>query len=89
MLAILYPSCYNVKGVAILFQTGVVKISKLASIRKAQGLTQERLSELSGVHRVLIARYESGRLTPTARNLVRLSNALNVPVDELIDKKAG
>ena len=64
-------------------------ISKLASIRKAQGLTQARLAALSGVHRVLIARYETGRLAPTARNLVRLSLALGVPVDELIDKKAG
>jgi transcriptional regulator with XRE-family HTH domain len=64
-------------------------ISKLAEIRKRCGLTQERLSELSGVHRVTIARYELGLTSPTVRNLEKLSAVLCVPVSELIDKKGA
>ena len=62
------------------------KISKLAQVRKSKGLTQEKLSELSGIHRVLIARYESGNIKPSVDSLVKLAGALHVPVDDLIEK---
>ena len=68
---------------------GVFTISKLAEVRKAHGLTQERLAELSGVHRVSIARYETGKMSPTIRNLERLSIVLEVPVEDLIDRKGA
>lgn len=61
----------------------------MAKIRKDKGLSQERLSKLSGVHRVTIARYETGRISPNIQTLERLSTALGVPIDELVDKKAG
>ena len=51
-------------------------------------MTQERLAELTGIHRVTIARYESGDVSPTARNLLKLSDVLRVPVDKLIDRAA-
>ena len=62
---------------------------KLVTIRKAHGLSQERLSELSGVARVTIARYETGKISLTVRTLERLAKALGVPVYELIDQKGG
>ena len=61
----------------------------MVAVRKEHGLSQEQLSKLSGVHRVLISKYETGDVVPTIRNLQRLANALNVPIDELVDKKAG
>lgn len=66
-----------------------MRISKLAELRKANNLTQEQLSELSGVHRVLIARYETGVISPNVRNLKKLADVLGVPVDELIDRKGA
>lgn len=68
---------------------GVLIISRLADVRKDRGLTQETLSELSGVHRVTIARYESGVTSPTIRTLEKLAKQLGVPVEDLIDRKGA
>ena len=70
----------------IRYMKGVDKISKLAQVRKEHGLSQERLAELSGVHRVTIARIESGEISPNVRTLEKLSGAMEVPVTELIEK---
>ena len=62
---------------------------KLAEIRKERGLSQERLSELSGVARVTIARIESGRSSPNLETMKRLADVLNVPIDVLIGRKGA
>lgn len=71
------------------FTEGVSNITNLARVRKAKGLTQRKLSVLSGVHRVSIARYESGRVSPNIRVLERLAKALGVRIDDLVDRRAG
>ena len=76
-----YPWRYR-----ICYKGGVTQISKLAQVRKAQGLSQERLAELSGVHRVSIARIETGEISPNIRTLEKLADALQVAVSELIEK---
>ena len=62
---------------------------RLAEIRKAQGLSQERLSELSGVARVTIARIETGRTSPNMETMKRLADVLNVPLDVLAGRKGA
>lgn len=64
----------------------MIDISRLAEVRKAKGLSQEKLAKLSGVHRVTIARYESGKCLPNIRTLERLSDALKVNLGELVEK---
>ena len=59
---------------------------KLAELRKSKGLSQEKLAKLSGVHRVTIARMETGKISPNIRTLEKLSAALKVKVSELIEK---
>ena len=68
---------------------GVVKITNLARIRKEKGLTQDKLATLSGVPRVSIARYETGKVSPNARILERLANALEVKIDDIVDRKGA
>ena len=63
---------------------GGVRI-KIAEIRKAQGISQERLAALSGVHRVTIARLETGKTVPKLPTLKRLAVALGVTLDELTE----
>jgi len=70
-------------------QKGVSKITGLVQARQAQGMTQEQLSEASGVHRVTIARIETGEVSPKAETLKRLADALGVLVDDLMTKEAG
>ena len=61
---------------------------KLREIRKRNGLSQERLSELSHVDRVSISRYETGKKKPSVDNLKRLAVALDVTTDELLWESA-
>ena len=62
--------------------------ARLAEVRKDKGISQERLSELSGVSRVTIARFETGRQSPTLETLDRMAQALGVPIDAIADRKA-
>jgi transcriptional regulator with XRE-family HTH domain len=61
----------------------------LAEVRQAKGMTQEQLAAVTGVHRVTIARIETGEVSPKAETLKRLADALGVLVDDLMTEKAG
>ncbi|MFI5405206.1 MAG: helix-turn-helix domain-containing protein [Nitrososphaerales archaeon] len=58
--------------------------SNLKQARAKQKLSQEQLSTKCGIHRVSIARYESGNQTPSVIALYALASALNVNVARLI-----
>ena len=63
-------------------------MSKLKENRERAGLTQKELSERSGVNIRTIQDYEQGRkLINKAQglSLYRLSNALNVTIEELLE----
>ena len=62
---------------------------KLAELRKSKGLSQDQLSKASGIHRVTIARIETGAISPNLQTLEKLAAALGVCVCELISEKAG
>ncbi len=59
---------------------------RLKLIRKAQKLTQERLAEKAGITRSMVARYETGQVTPSIEVLLSLANALNVTTDYLLGR---
>jgi len=61
-------------------------VSNLKEIRKAKGMTQAQLAEAAKIHRILIAKYETGRVDPTLNSAEKLASALGVTVDELIGK---
>ncbi len=56
----------------------------IISLRKKIGLTQGKLADLSGATRASIALIESGSANPTLEVLLKLSNALQVSLDELM-----
>ena len=49
-------------------------------------MSQEELAQASGVSRVAIARYESGKRTPSISIAARIAKALGCKLDDLIDK---
>ena len=61
-------------------------MKNLREIRKRMGMTQEMLSAFTGVNRVSIAKYETGKTEPSLKTAEKLANALGVTVDELIGK---
>lgn len=56
----------------------------IAKIRKTMGLTQEQLAEKCEVSRQAVTKWESGESEPAIAKLVKLSNVLEVSIDELI-----
>ena len=56
----------------------------LKEARQAKGFTQEQLAKASGVHRVTIARIESGKCFPNMDTLEKLASALGVTVSDLV-----
>ena len=58
---------------------------RVKKLRNRKGMSQEILAEESGLSLRTIQRIENGETEPTGDTLKRLSNALNVNPDELID----
>ncbi|MCD2259516.1 helix-turn-helix domain-containing protein [Psychroserpens luteolus] len=58
---------------------------RLKELRNQKGMSQEFLAEESGLSLRTVQRIENGESNPTGESLKRLSDALNVNLDELID----
>lgn len=56
----------------------------LVALRQVRSLTQEALAKAGGVPRSTIANLESGTGNPSLTVLIKVANALGVPVDELL-----
>jgi transcriptional regulator with XRE-family HTH domain len=62
----------------------------LHKARDARGLTQEALSFDSGIHRNYIGGIERGERSPSVIAVVKLADALGVPLSELFrEAEAG
>lgn len=63
---------------------------RLQSIREGKGLSQKRLSEISGVPQQTISAIESGvRKNPGIYTLRQLANALECSIDEMCPVDEG
>lgn len=58
--------------------------TQLKKWREKRGLTVRKLGELSGVHYVSIVRMESGKLDPQLSTLLKLCDALDVTLNQLV-----
>ncbi len=56
---------------------------KIKSLRKSSGLTQQQLSEATGLPQSHISRLENGEHSPSFSTLEKLAKAFGVPVKEL------
>lgn len=57
---------------------------RIAEIRRERGYSQDQLAELAMLHRVSLAKYETGVVEPGALALSRIADALGVSTDELL-----
>jgi transcriptional regulator with XRE-family HTH domain len=60
------------------------------AIRKRRGeidgLSQEGLADLAGMHRTYVSEIERGLRNPSFRNLFKLASALDIPLSELVSQ---
>ena len=61
-----------------------VNVKRLKALRQLRALSQEELSERSGVGRATISRIERGETGAQGRTLRRLAETLGVGVEELV-----
>ncbi len=61
---------------------------KLRQVRTEKGLTQAELSKRSGVSRSKISQYESGQMFPQVPTLLKLANALDCTMNDLVEQRA-
>jgi transcriptional regulator with XRE-family HTH domain len=67
--------------ITILFGTNIKKF------RKERELSQERLAELSGLHRTYIGSVERGERNITLKNAYLIAQALDVKLTECLQEK--
>jgi len=60
---------------------------KVRDLRIQRGLSQEKLAELSGLHRTYISSLELGKRNVSIVNIHALAKALQVTPDELLKKE--
>lgn len=58
---------------------------RLRSLRKAKGLTQEKLANACGLHRTYLCDVERGKRNVSVINLRRIAEELGVKVGELFE----
>lgn len=56
----------------------------LRAARLDARLTQEKLAELAGMDRQAVNRIEQGHQSPIVDNLIRIADALHVPLADLV-----
>ena len=57
--------------------------ARLKEIRNKKGMTQERLSETVGINPKYLSSIERGKENPTFNTVLKLTEALNVSLDEI------
>ena len=61
---------------------------QLAKLRKRKNITQIELASKMNVKQYIISSWETGRSEPSIKQLMLLSDILDVPTDYLLDKQA-
>ena len=59
---------------------------KLKELRRGEGLTQQKLSEILQISRVNYTRYETNAVRPDYETLIKLADFYDVSLDELFDR---
>ena len=58
--------------------------TRIREARLHANLTQEKLGELAGMDRQAVNRIEQGHASPLLDNLIRIADALRVPLADLV-----
>lgn len=57
----------------------------IKKLRKEKDYTQKQLAEMSGIATITLQQYELGKRTPQTEQLIKLSSALQVDINSLLE----
>lgn len=57
--------------------------------RRRAGLTQEKVAQHLGIRQSAVAQWESGKSTPTLKNVKKLATLFHCSVDDLLSDLTG
>jgi DNA-binding XRE family transcriptional regulator len=60
-------------------------VRELAKLRKAKGLSHEKLAQKIGVHRTAISLIERGKRSPTLVVCIKMANGLGVKLGDILN----
>ncbi len=60
--------------------------TRIKAIRRERGLTQMKLSELTGIDQALISKYENGGRVPPTEALIAFADVFGVSIDYLVGR---
>ena len=61
-------------------------MKELRSVRLKVGMTQKEVAEAISVSQAAIAKWETGKSSPSLSNLIKLADIYNTSVDSLVRK---
>ena len=79
-------SSIDIKGSELMTKEPILTLfgHNVQKYRKIQGLSQEKLAELAGVHRTYIGMIERAEKNITLCNMQKIAQALNVDIQDLL-----
>lgn len=79
-------SSIDIKGDKLMTKEPILTLfgHNVQQCRKKQGLSQEKLAELAGVHRTYIGMIERAEKNITLCNMQKIAQALNVDIQDLL-----
>ena len=82
-------SVFGAASAALFYLEGEMKMSFGENFRKARktaGLTQEQVALMLNIDRSSVAKYETGKSTPSIKKIPQICKLLNVEIDEIISE---
>jgi transcriptional regulator with XRE-family HTH domain len=76
------PACWSTGGTQMSIGTRIIQL------RNQKGLTQQQLSELTGLAASYLSRIENRRLEPRPHTLSRIAQAMGVTVSEIFQERS-
>lgn len=58
-------------------------MNRIKNARKRLGMTQNELAKKLGINRATLSKYETGQIDPTVSQLMKIADALNLPLFDL------
>ena len=62
----------------------MIRINNIKALRKARGMTASELAKRTGIHPMVLSRYETGKRMPKADTAAKIAKELGCTIEDLL-----